>query len=382
MSSNPSMTSNFHIKLQDGDNYFIAVITNGGRTKTLTFKITVPSNMPSSNRLADMILADNTVIENLDPVVERYDNEYGSYTGLYKNTSTNSGDPTYYFYGTPTNNYVNYAGKLWRIVRINEDGTVRLILDEKIDSTEYVMNNVYSSAIFNVLSTTNNFDYSNTSDPDYVTKYNAIYDEMMGYSYYTSDDAPMNYRYRNSNDPLVKDALQAWYQTNIASSNNYSKWIAHKSGNYFCIAFNLRGSYDKVSTSTITYGRGDDYKNVDNLYNQSKFTCYQDAFGHQYVDSNIGLLTNYEYLSAVGDRVFTGSGTHVSSYLDKEYYWWISNSAGVDIDFASINNLVGASEEMLMTTSTPNGGAHIRPVINLKAATTATKNQSGVYVVD
>lgn len=40
----------------------------------------------------------------------------------------------YLFRGEQVNNYVKFAGKIWRILRINEDNTVRLILADKIDS--------------------------------------------------------------------------------------------------------------------------------------------------------------------------------------------------------------------------------------------------------
>jgi len=38
---------------------------------------------------------------------------------------------TYYFRGGPENNYVNFANKCWRIVRIEGDGSVRLVLADK-----------------------------------------------------------------------------------------------------------------------------------------------------------------------------------------------------------------------------------------------------------
>ena len=42
---------------------------------------------------------------------------------------------SYYFRGNVNNNYVSFSGLNWRIVRINGDGTVRMILDDVI-STE------------------------------------------------------------------------------------------------------------------------------------------------------------------------------------------------------------------------------------------------------
>ena len=41
---------------------------------------------------------------------------------------------TYYFRGAVANNYVTFANLIWRIVRINGDGTVRLVLNETIDT--------------------------------------------------------------------------------------------------------------------------------------------------------------------------------------------------------------------------------------------------------
>lgn len=41
----------------------------------------------------------------------------------------------YYFRGNSSNNYVSFANYIWRIVKINSDGSVRLILDDYIDST-------------------------------------------------------------------------------------------------------------------------------------------------------------------------------------------------------------------------------------------------------
>ena len=45
--------------------------------------------------------------------------------GLYK-TVDDYGD-TYYYRGKVDNNYVSFAGFIWRIVRINGDGSIRLI---------------------------------------------------------------------------------------------------------------------------------------------------------------------------------------------------------------------------------------------------------------
>ena len=44
--------------------------------------------------------------------------------------TTDNDGITYYFRGMPEDNYVNFAGKCWRIVRIQGDGSVKLILED------------------------------------------------------------------------------------------------------------------------------------------------------------------------------------------------------------------------------------------------------------
>ena len=65
---------------------------------------------------------------------------------------------TYYFRGNVQNNYVKFADMLWRIVRINGNNTVRLVLNNSADElTEYYTN------------TNNNyFAYSNTNIKTYL----------------------------------------------------------------------------------------------------------------------------------------------------------------------------------------------------------------------
>ena len=62
--------------------------------------------------------------------------------GLYsKTTSTGT---TYYYKGAVENNYVKFADKVFRIVRINEDGTIRLITQDSVIAT-LEFNNTYNT---------------------------------------------------------------------------------------------------------------------------------------------------------------------------------------------------------------------------------------------
>ena len=75
--------------------------------------------------------------------------------GLIKGTSTNGS--YYYFRGNVSNNYVSFAGNMWRILRINEDNSVKLILDgtspnlvslntnEQLGNTDFLTSNMYQN---------------------------------------------------------------------------------------------------------------------------------------------------------------------------------------------------------------------------------------------
>ena len=79
--------------------------------------------------------------------------------------STDDDGATYYFRGAVTNNYVTFAGLTWRIVRINGDGSVRLILD---DITDTLAN--YNSDME---------DYEDTSHTDLFTSLESFYDSNL-----------------------------------------------------------------------------------------------------------------------------------------------------------------------------------------------------------
>ncbi len=53
------------------------------------------------------------------------------------NSINDDGGLSYYFEGDTTTNYVTFANQLWRIVRINGDGSIRLILENPLEATSF-----------------------------------------------------------------------------------------------------------------------------------------------------------------------------------------------------------------------------------------------------
>ena len=113
---------------QKGDNYAQVEDekNNGGSN----------NNQSNENSLANLIKKNNTIIT-VAPTLTTSIDQTSDSIGLYVSTDTNTGKPTYYFRGNVENNYVSFAGLTWKIIRINEDGTVRLILNDRIDSANY-----------------------------------------------------------------------------------------------------------------------------------------------------------------------------------------------------------------------------------------------------
>ncbi|MEG2311289.1 MAG: hypothetical protein RSB72_01165 [Bacilli bacterium] len=97
---------------------------------------------------------DYKTIKLTDKIINRDKvNEVGE--GLYKI------DDFYAFKGENVNNYLDFANKLWRIMRINEDGTIRIIANESLEQiswdNRYNVDKEYDSGI-------NNYPFSRIKD--------------------------------------------------------------------------------------------------------------------------------------------------------------------------------------------------------------------------
>ena len=223
----------------------------------------------------------------------------------------NNGRPTYYFRGNVTNNYVSFAGYTWRIVRVNEDGTVRLIMSNEINNnTEYQFNSLSSEVI--------------------------------------------NIYYSESGESGIKYYLDTWYVNNI-EQNGYSSKVAK--GNYFC-------EQAKVSLdSDYSTNSGADMIAYNNY--EPNFMCENDANGYGLVNASIGLITYDEAMYAGGYFDLPNN----SYYLYRGMNYWTMSPAGVSATNATA--WIIYTNGILHHNNVTNYNK-IRPVINLKADVTAT----------
>ena len=107
--------------------------------------------------LPEKILNDNKIQSDTNVDFGKTSQQDGTKGLYYTNINTERGQTTYYFRGAVENNYVYFAGFYWRIIRINEDGSIRLIYQGK------TVDAMYSEALIEK----NSFN-NNTEDNAYV----------------------------------------------------------------------------------------------------------------------------------------------------------------------------------------------------------------------
>lgn len=156
---------------------------------------------------------------------------------------------SYYYRGNVTNNYVKFAGFYWRIIRINGDGTIRVIYD----GTEAHTNDDYSidKEFGNPNSDTLSFGITLYGDDN----------ANVGYMYGKTGASSYAETHANLNDSEAKKVADNWYTRNLSE---YSSYIAD---NVFC---NDR-SISKIILTEDDFG-GDDPDNLEIGYNHGYST--------------------------------------------------------------------------------------------------------------
>ena len=178
--------------------------------------------------------------------------------GLYsKTTSTGT---TYYYKGAVENNYVKFADMIWRIVRVNEDGTIRLITQDSVIADQ---------------------KFNSTDN---------TYDKM----YYTNS--------------IIKTAVENWYKTNITDKGFDGK-VAN--GNYFCEQAKVVYDID-FTAGNATVATKDNYA--------PSFDCTTDGNGKGVVSGKVGLITIDELLFA-GGVIGSSSNFYLKN---ESAYWMMS----------------------------------------------------------
>ena len=331
-STNSSYTYTF-TGLNDAATYNIAVqsVDRSGRiSSTVTRSVTTDEKIPAK----DVILANSTVNSGTPDFNETATTDEGIWQAQ-DNLGT-----SYYFRGAVTNNYVQFAGYYWRIIRINGDGSIRMIYDGTSahangDSSNdrQVQTSVYNSSYY--------------------------YSYYVGYTY--SEDAQRPSSQNGGITSTIKEVLDSWYTTNITNQGLDSKVISTPG---FC---NDRVSYSDFNGTTPSWVASGSviYYAAYVRLRPSKMPTLKCSNNNDLYTTKIGLITADEVVYAGG--VFGGSNNSYYLYTG-QYYWTMSPSS-----FA--NDTAGVfivDSDGLFSSTHVRSSYGVRPVINLRADVTLT----------
>ena len=258
---------------------------------------------------------------------------------------------SYYYRGNVTNNYVKFADKYWRIVRINGDGTVRVIYDgtSAHANGEASADRQIGTSAFN----------SSYNDNAYV-----------GYMYGKTGASTYADAHANTNNSTIKTYIDDWYKTNIVGTTN-EQYLAD---NIFCNDRSMAGNNSGTGAGTsVTYYRW--YNGPWESENYSKYnkkmmlTCSQknDAFTVSDTTNGNGALTYPVGLLSTDEIALAGGWNAANSgyYLYSGQVWWASSPDFFRGSYANVRRVSSdgyANDDYFVLSI---GG--VRPVFNLKA---------------
>ncbi|MBQ6687236.1 MAG: hypothetical protein IJN03_01785 [Bacilli bacterium] len=296
--------------------------------------------------LAKAIIANSTIVE----TTPNFDTSaHEANTNLYK--AEDDLGTSYYFRGGSTNNYVKFGfnsnndSMYWRIIRINGDGTIRMIYD----GTSPIANGVAHTA--SIASTAYNGDADDTKYVGYTYDVNGV-----------------------ETDSTIKGVVDDWYEANL--KENYEKYIAD---GIFCNDREIQSydyydyNFDLIDNPALAVSVGINYGptwRVEVKSPELKCTNKSDRYTTSEKKGN-GLLNNPVGLLTADEIVFAGAidgwETH---YLYSGESYWTSSPSSCNDGTANAWLLRGT----LISTSAAFESLGVRPVINLKGNVTFTGN--------
>ena len=317
---------------------------------------------------------------------------------------------SYYFRGNVTNNYVQFANKCWRIVRVTGDGSIKLVLHNDNE------NNVASPCASSNNSTSAAF--ARYSGPTYTTKYNEQGNDnaYVGFMYGTAGSRKYAETHANINKSTILQNLETWYKNNLAtyeskladtiwcndkstktnqtitmaSLNTTTNKLNKSSGNYPGLGYGTnstlysggpraRTNYYYTDISNRQYGTvGTGPTLICPLDNDggklSKFTVKDTINGNGALDYKIGLLTVDEVLYAgsidwFGYQALNYNNSSINSYLRENstgaWYWSFSPN-----NFTGYANVLDVGGDGYVYSYWVTSAYGLRPAVSLTSATT------------
>lgn len=259
---------------------------------------------------------------------------------IYKSLDSTQHDAdgeVYYFAGNPTDNWVQFGGFYWRIIRINGNGSIRMIY-QGINTNPTGTGTQIGTSSFN----------SMAADNMYV-----------GFKYTSG-----NVHGTGANSTIL-DVLNTWYQNNLLS---YADKIDENAG--FCGDRMPSTSSSSINNSggtgtTVTYYAGymrlitNKQPSFECSNSSDLYTISESSQGNKTLTYSIGLISADEVSFAGG----LWGTTNSSYYLYTEQYYWTMTPYWYNNNLAQ---LFGVYSGGYLAAPHVVSAWGVRPVINLK----------------
>lgn len=323
-----------------GNTYTFTSLT-AGTTYTIKVYVKDAAGNQSATIVKDVITtalpASEAILTNIIPKITTPDfsNVAATDEGVYRVSDEMYGGYSYYWRGAVTNNYVQFAEFCWRIIRINGDGSIRLIYDGTTCHANGV--NHYTGSVM-------------------TYKYNSSRDrgEYVGWTY----DLGLQ-RTLSGTSSNLKTYTDDWYSTNI-TGDDMAKVVDGK----FCNERSMWiGSYWNSSPKSDIFFLG---------YGRSGFKYQANAAPTlSCTPSDIymlkaGAITMDEVMMAGA----TAGSTNDSFYLYSGWETWTMTPIAIGYNGSVYSYVVSLSSSGRMSTTTVTTSCVLRPVINLRSDTT------------
>ena len=332
ISSNGSLTTQ-NISIT-GKYYNLTIPQTSIEGKAFTGKIYVTNHSCSTSEIPPAYITLLKAYGGKDNITELPDSAFANVTtandkGMYKKADDLG--TSYYYRGAVDNNWVKFGKEgdkdiYWRIIRINGDGSIRMIYSgttAPTESTKVVM----TGTVTQINATTYQF-YSSYNNPSYV-----------GYMFTEGQ------QHGNGTPSTIKTAIDNWYKTTTLETDATTKELVSQD-QIFCndrsATTSSSGTPGEISGSmsaSTTYYYGAYVRLVTNKSPQlkcptasDKFTSRKSSIGNKALTYPVGLITADEVAMAGG--VYGSSNTNRSYYLYTNQYYW----SGSPLYFGSVDS--------------------------------------------
>lgn len=279
--------------------YSIEIINTGNNNITGT--ITVRDYAGKNKTFADILLENEVPSEN--SLTKPGDELATEGEGLIK--SYDDIGVSYYYRGNVTNNYVSFAGFTWRIVRVNGDGTVRIVLDGVTDNLAKYYDDDSTE-----------YNYEESEMKKYLDEWYNTY--LKDYSDYIA-----NTKY--CNDISYDDTY---------TFNSYTRIVTNKIPTFNCLGTNFSNNIGLLTIDEVMLAGSNTINDNTNFYlynsditnvwytmtgargtSNSRNMFMVDAKGHIKVDVNATLYRNVRpVINLIKNIEMKGNGTSTDPY--------------------------------------------------------------------